>query len=34
MLFAKDPEVRLANIVNIKQHPWFASIDWEKLINK
>ena len=30
-LFEKDPEVRLANIANIKNHPWFATLDWEKI---
>lgn len=28
LLFAKNPEVRLENISNIKNHPWFSSIDW------
>lgn len=34
LLFAKNPEVRLANIKNIKNHSWFGTIDWEKLIQK
>lgn len=24
----------MANVVNIKNHPWFATMDWNKLINK
>ena len=34
LLFVKDPQIRLANVVNIKNHPWFSTIDWEKLILK
>lgn len=34
LLFAKNPEIRLANIQNIKNHPWFSTINWEKLIAK
>lgn len=24
----------MENVVNIKNHPWFATMDWNKLINK
>ena len=30
-LFEKNPEVRAKNITNLKQHPWFASINWDYL---
>lgn len=34
LLFAKNPKIRLANTQNIKNHSWFGTIDWEKLIQK
>ena len=34
ILFEKDPEVRMQRVTNIKSHPWFAMIDWNRLINK
>lgn len=34
LLFAKDPDVRMSNIVDIKNHPWFATIDWSRLTKK
>ena len=30
-LFTKNPNDRMKNIVNIKAHPWFSGLDWEKL---
>ena len=29
ILFEKKPEARIKNIQDIKQHPWFASINWQ-----
>lgn len=34
LLLEKNPEIRLSNIAEIKNHPWFGTIDWEKLIKK
>jgi serine/threonine protein kinase len=34
LLLEKNPEIRLANISEIKSHPWFAPIDWEALKKK
>jgi|LakMenE01Jun11ns_1017448.scaffolds.fasta_scaffold8792413_1 hypothetical protein len=33
-LFTKNPNERMKNIVNIKAHPWFAGLDWEKLAKR
>lgn len=37
-LLDKDPNERLGNgklgLQNIKDHPWFESIDWENLLEK
>jgi len=29
----RDPSQRLQQADEIKSHPWFSSIDWEKLMN-
>ena len=34
ILFQKDPEVRMQGVANIKDHPWFSTIDWNRLINQ
>jgi RAC serine/threonine-protein kinase len=33
-LLTRDPAKRLADPVAIKAHPYFANIDWDKLVNK
>jgi len=33
-LLERNPERRLTDPIQIKKHPWFATIDWEKLYNK
>ena len=30
-MFEKDPEVRLSNANSIRSHPWFATLDWDKI---
>ena len=34
LLFTKNPDERMEKIKDIKNHPWFASINFEKLLNK
>ena len=31
LLFVKDPVMRMKNLGNIKEHPWFAMIDWQEI---
>ena len=33
-LFVKDPAVRVKNIEKLKEHPWFAMIEWEEIQSK
>lgn len=33
-LLEKDSEIRMSNIADIKNHPWFLKINWEQLIRK
>lgn len=35
-LLKKDPSKRLGfgGAIEIKQHPWFAEVDWDKMLNK
>jgi len=33
-LLERNPEKRLTNPTIIKKHPWFETVDWEKLYNK
>ena len=33
-LLEKDPDQRMKNVEKIKEHPWFETIDWNKLLNK
>lgn len=33
-LFTRNPEHRLADPVEIKKHPFYKKIDWEKVKNK
>jgi serum/glucocorticoid-regulated kinase 2 len=33
-LFAKSPADRMQHVPTLKTHPWFSSIDWERLARK
>lgn len=33
-LFKRNPDNRLSSVDDIKRHPFFATIDWDKLLNK
>jgi len=30
----RDPKARLQDFDDIKNHPWFSSLDWEKLLKR
>lgn len=34
ILFLKNPQSRLQKAANIRQHPWFGTMDWELLEQK
>ena len=33
-LLAKDPSRRPKNVREVKMHPWFSTIDWNKICTK